>query len=92
MTWFGIGFGIGFAGGVLAVVSGMPVFFGMNAVTGIVSTPGVLITLPVINLFDGPLLAVGAIAVANGLIYGLLIAAFVAARTSRKPPSGKAGK
>ena len=64
-----------------AVHGGVP---GIAWALGFLTTPGVLLCLPVVNLLDAGWQAVSAIAFVNGLFYGLVALAIV--RLARRPP------
>ena len=70
---------IGFTIGVMLIGIGTPFIFEIPAIGAYLHTlaqtlgsPGVLVSLPLHNLIQHPVWAVGCIATANGIIYGLI--------------------
>ena len=65
LLWFVTGF--------IVVLFGTPnVDADMRAILDVLATPGVLLSLPIVNAVPSPLWAVGSIGVLNGIVYGLV--------------------
>ena len=59
--------------GFIVVLFGTPdVDADIRAILEILATPGVLLSLPIVNAVQSPLWAVGSIGVLNGIAYGLV--------------------
>ena len=65
----------GFLAGFVLVLAGTPLLPdpapNMRAILEVLAAPGVILSLPVINLVQSPVWAVGCIGVLNGVVYGM---------------------
>ena len=85
-TW---GFLAGFAA-VLAGAAALPAAPpSVHAAIQFLATPGVILSLPVINLVPSPVWAVGCIAVLNGVVYGTAAALVLRGRGRRGRDKGR---
>ena len=83
MQAFWIGFAAGLALVLLNTSFALGQVPGVSSILGILSAPGTVIALPIINVVSSPWWAIGSISALNGIVYGL-VGLLVVSRTQRK--------